>query len=1134
MHLRLCLLALLAALPLAATPQLFFVFDSPFVAFAQTPEDRLTEADRLLEQGIEQFRVGSQFQAALQTWQTALAIYQNAEVRAAFPQKSRAGEGRAYGYMGNAYLALGQYFQAIELYEQDLAIAREIADRTSESRALGNLGNAYLSLGQYRRAIELYEQDLAITQTLREIDRANATLRANEGVTLGNLASAYLSLSRYGRAIELYEQQLAIARETGDRAEEARSLGNLGVVYLSLGQYSRALELLEQDLAIAREMSSLASEGFALGNLGSVYNALGQYPRAIEHFEQQLAIAREINDRAGEGNALGNLGSAYLNLSQFDRAIEHFEQQLAIAREIGDRADEANALGNLGNAYQSLDQYPHAIELYNQQLALTREIGIRRGEGSALGNLGNVYLNLSQYSRALKLFEEQLAISQEIGNRSSEGSALGNLGNAYFRLGQYPQAIELFSQSLAIDQAIGDRAGESASLGNLGNVHFSLGQYQRAIEFYQQDLHISREIGNRVGEGSALGSLGVAYLSLNQLNYAIELFDQRLAVARELGDRTGEGNGLVDLGAAYFKLGQYSRAIELYQQGLAIVREVGDREIEGDTLNNLGYLFQTQGQSELAIALYKQSVNVRETIRQEISDRSLLQSYTDTVAGTYRRLADLLLEQGRILEAQQVLELLKIQEIQDYTDQRAGEDLPNVTLLPKEEELIGRFITLVEFGKQLRDCEAARCNALTTLRAERNELFNQYRAAITELESFVRERLAADETLLNPTLFASKAEEIIRAQPGTVIIYPLVLEDKLWLLWATDGRLQSKREIDVDRVTLGNTAIKFRELLENRNSDIDELQATAQQLYTWLIAPIEAELAANQEIQHLVFSLDRTTRYLPMAALHDGQQYLIEKYTVTTILSAALTNYNERVPIGTENVAVLGAGVSEASVGFNALANVPVELDGIIRETNNPADTAGIYPGQALLNPAFTFEALQNALSGMTFLHIATHGTFIPGRRDESFLVMGNEQRLPIPEIETLGTYLEDVHLVVLSACETALGGSDEEGLEIAGLGYYFLKNRPVSVLASLWNVNDRSTSLLMQQFYANLAAGTAAAPITKAAALRDAQLALLGSDALSTEAQTRLIGQRQDTADPTPLSHPYHWAPFILIGNGL
>ncbi|MCY7393212.1 MAG: CHAT domain-containing protein, partial [Leptolyngbyaceae cyanobacterium CAN_BIN12] len=369
-------------------------------------------------------------------------------------------------------------------------------------------------------------------------------------------------------------------------------------------------------------------------------------------------------------------------------------------------------------------------------------------------------------------------------------------------------------------------------------------------------------------------------------------------------------------------------------------------------------------------------------------------------------------------------------------------------------------------------------------------------------------------------------------EPGSVLIYTLVLDKKLWILWTSKGQVIGKKEVLVDQQTLGNTVLRFRQLLGDKSSNLNELQATSKQLYDWLIAPIAAEIPPNQA-KHLIFAQDRVTRYIPMAALFDGKQYLIENYAVSTILSADLTDMSDRLTPGTANNRVLGLGLTQSVAGLSPLTSVDDELNQIIRE--NPADSAGIFPGAEYQNDKFTFDALATNLSGNRILHIATHGKFESGVPESSYLVLGNGDRLSIPDINRIGSELQDVNLVVLSACETALGGPGADGIEIAGISSYFLAaKRASTVMASLWLVNDPATSNLMQRFYGNLANG-----MTKSEALRQAQLSLLrrsssvqGQGDRATVIPQSVGGSR--AAAPTNEDHPYYWAPFILIGNGL
>ena len=460
--------------------------DSLFPAIAQTTDARQAEGDRLLQQGLQQYRT-SQLRAALNSWQQALQIYR--------ALKNRRGEGNALGNLGVAYLSLGDYAKAIEYAQQQLAIAREIKDRLGEGTALGNLGVAYLSLDDYTKAIEYSQQSLAIAREIKD--------RQGEGLALGTLGGAYIYLGNYAKAIEYSQQSLAIAREIKYRQGEGRALGNLGIAYSFLGNYAKAIEYAQQQLAIAREIKNRQGEGNALGNLGIAYNSLGNYAKAIEYTQQDLAIAREIKDRKGEGLALGNLGSAYHSLGNYAKAIEYAQQQLAIARDIKDRFGEGMALGNLGGAYIYLGDYTKAIEYSQQSLAIAREIKYHIGEGIELGNLGIAYLSLGDYAKAIEYSQQSLAIAREIKDRKGEGNALGNLGVAYIYLGNYAKSIEYAQQQLAIAREIKDRKGEGRALTNLGLALLKAGNSTEAEKMLVNAIQVWESMRQMLGSNDA-------------------------------------------------------------------------------------------------------------------------------------------------------------------------------------------------------------------------------------------------------------------------------------------------------------------------------------------------------------------------------------------------------------------------------------------------------------------------------------------------------------------------------------------------------------------------------------------------------------------------------------------------------
>ncbi|NJO75660.1 MAG: CHAT domain-containing protein, partial [Leptolyngbyaceae cyanobacterium RM1_406_9] len=291
----------------------------------------------------------------------------------------------------------------------------------------------------------------------------------------------------------------------------------------------------------------------------------------------------------------------------------------------------------------------------------------------------------------------------------------------------------------------------------------------------------------------------------------------------------------------------------------------------------------------------------------------------------------------------------------------------------------------------------------------------------------------------------------------------------------------------------------------------------AQQLYQWLVAPLEQDLQ-DQEIENLSFILDTGLRFTPLAALHDGNQFLVEKYSVGLMPSLSLTDTRYT---NLQNLEVLAMGASEFTDQV-PLPAVPTELQTIVQN---------LWPGRVFLNAEFTVQNLREQREQRPYgiLHLATHGEFRPGGLEESYIQFWN-QKLRLNEIRQLGLNDPPLELLVLSACRTALG-DDQAELGFAGLA---VQAGAKSALASLWYVSDEGTLALMTEFYSQLRQ----VPI-KAEALRQTQIAMLKGEVrlqdgqiYSSRSETISLPEgvvRNETQD---LSHPFYWAAFTLIGS--
>ena len=926
-----------------------------------------------------------------------------------------------------------------------------------------------------------------------------------------------------------------------------------GVAWVLPGVLMLAAPTLGIPEVIAQEVvSDRKAEADRLSQQAVEQYRTSQFREALQSLEQALVIYQEIGNRQGEGTALTGIGLMYDNLGEYEQALDYYQQSLAIVQEIGDHSSEGDSLNNIGAIYRRLGEYERALDYYQQSLTILQEIGDRRGEGDSLNNIGVVHDSLGEYERALDYYEQSLTIRQEIGDRPGEGVSLNNIGGVYSSLGEYERALDYYQQSLAISQEIGNRAGEGISLNNIGLVYSSLGEYERALDYYQQSLAIRQEIGDRPGEGISLNSIGAVYDSLGEYEQALDYSQQSLAIRQEIGDRSGEGVSLNNIGAVYSSLGEYERALDYYQQSLAIRQEIGDRAGEGTTLSNIGYLLADQDQPELAILFLKQSVNVSEAIRDDIRGLSQdqQQSFTDTIAGTYRELADLLLRQNRIPEAQRVLDLLKVQELDDYlqdvrstaqTESGVGYWAIEAELLALYQQVLDEATELKQLQEQSRDqgydslssSEQQRLTELQNRSGDLQDVFFTFRDR-PEVEAAIdRIRDTTQGQNLELDSYAQLQSELQALPQRAAVLYPLILDDRLELVLIFPDAPPFRFPVSVESEELNGAIVEFGQALTSPRSRLDSrgIESIAQTLYGWLVEPLE-EALAQQNIETIIYSPDGALRYIPLAALHDGENYLAQRFSINHITADSLTNLTDPPP---GNRQLLAAACAECSFAFNVAANTFQFNDLPFTETevNNLAKQ---FSGTSVLvNQDFSRDALQNRLGSYSVIHLATHAAFVDNAPHESFLVFGSEERISLQDIRRRWN-LNHVELVVLSACQTAVGSAElGSGIEFLGLGYQIQQSGAQSVIASLWNVSDGGTQVLMDAFYAALNNG-----YTKAEALQRAQQALITSDATVLEGErgveVEIIDTRtgQRLSQSSDLSHPYYWAPFILIGNGL
>ncbi|MDR2528229.1 MAG: tetratricopeptide repeat protein [Synergistaceae bacterium] len=1085
--------------------------------------------------------------------------------------------------LGLVYEKLGNYPKAKEAHERALAIRLKLfgEEHPDTVMSLNNLGNIYEKLGDYPKAIETLERALAIQFGEVHEDTARNAMPSEGTSAREEEREEFYALSehitnaensgQYLEAKEYYERALPLGLKLlGEESPYiAGLLNDLGKVYEKLGDYPKAKKNCERALAIRLKVFGEESlyTAASLNNLGNIYEKLGDYPQAKETHERALAIYLKLfgevhPDTATSFNSLGN---ADYKLGDYPKAKESYEQALAIRLKLfgEEHPHTAASFNNLGNVDYKLGDHSQAKANHERALAIRLKLFGEEHPDTAmsLNNLGEVYRTLGDYPQAKETHERALTIQLKLFGEEHPDTAgyFHNLGNVYDELGDYPKAKENYERALAIRlKLFGEVHPDTASsFNNLGIIYKELGDYPKAKKNYERALAIRLKLFGEAHPDTAMSfnNLGNVYTALGDYPKAKEYYERALAIKLKLfgEEHSSTADSLNNLGVVYHKLGVYSQAEENYKRALAIYLKLFDEAHlnVANVLVALGILYDQMNLKDLAILYQKMAVNIIQLTRSRITtlDKELRKSFLQSKEGYYHDLADLLISQGRIYEAQQVLAMLKEEEYFDFIRRDAERSDPRVTTasysnLEKQQvalfqELSGRlFANHEEKTKLLEKKKATKesqwnagkdAKRLRELEGVLEKLTRDFLAFLRNVENNLKTAGKQREFTAGAEFFAEIQGTLKEMGQGAALVHTLIAPEHVWLVLTTpDTPTPRKFKVEIPRKELYEKIRTFRDSLEARWQDPIPM---ARELYNILLAPLSKELEKSNT---LMFYLDGPLRYIPVAALHDGERWLAERYAVVVYTEAARERLKDKREVKPGAWEAAALGVTEAHPGFSALPAVRPELESIVRSGSG---SNGVIPGVIRMDKDFTEFTFADALTKRTpVVHIASHFKLEFGSVADSYLLLGDGKRLTLEKVNA-GTFsFAKVEQLTLSACNTAINLSEGAGREMEGLGVLAQKRGAKSVIATLWSIADDSTSVFMPRFYKRIQEGA-----TKAEALRQTQAEFISgkwsADLTKKEAKKRgrPVSSGGGEASPFPgFSHPFYWAPFILMGNWL
>ncbi|MEL6813711.1 MAG: CHAT domain-containing protein [Cyanobacteria bacterium J06598_3] len=844
---------------------------------------------------------------------------------------------------------------------------------------------------------------------------------------------------------------------------------------------------------------------------GTALFASGQLAAAADRWQQAATEYASQGNPLAQARALHYLALAQFNLGQWtlaQRVNTESRQLLAAIAESGTAEGDAALLGAslnlkgqlelvLGQPEQSIETWQQAAAAYAAAQDLTGQLGAGLNQAKALQTLGH-------HQRSQRLLEQLLLAIKSQPDNTLKATGLQLLGAALQSMGDLEQSQTRLSESLEIvqqlaattplvgDQISATRISLGQTLAARQDTAAALGQYQQAeaiaahrlsrieAQLHQLQLLVNTEqwspaqllISRLPAQLEALDpSRDSVYATVNFAASWIQMAQatgpSALKNSRFSATSNTAQSGTAQSGVQGAVQGPVQRTdiARLLSTALKSARTLSDTRAESFVLGQLGHLYEMAGQWPEAQQLTAQAVALAEGI-----------DAPDLRVDWQWQLGRLLKQQGKQQDA-----------IAAYSQVVASLRSLRQSLASLNPDRQFSYLETVE--PVYRQLVSLLLESLPEQPQQQQAPLNQARALIESLQ------LAELDNFFHQACLQATPQLIDTVDATAAVLYPIILPDRLAVIVSRPGKPLVYYETRLLQSELESTLAQLRRHLNPHFFEADRLRLS-QQVYDWLIRPAEASLG---DTQTLVFVLDGALRNLPMAALYDGQQYLIERYSIA--LSPGLQLLDPQPLDDIRDLNVLTGGLSEAQSGFSALPAVDAEVRKI----------AATLPATTLLNQAFTTEGLSQMLQQAPFplVHLATHGQF-SSRSEETFLVTW-DGRINVQDLDAMlrprrRAIARPLELLVLSACQTATG-DQRAALGLAGIA---IRSGARSTLATLWQVNDISTATLMGEFYQQLSNTPG---MTKAEALRAAQLSLLHQ---------------------SEYQHPFYWASFVLVGNWL
>jgi CHAT domain-containing protein/predicted negative regulator of RcsB-dependent stress response len=939
-------------------------------------------------------------------------------------------------------------------------------------------------LAQGNRLLAGYDYEGALgkfRQVLQMQDEVADSLKIAKA--FNSIGEVYHDIYWYDTALIWFDSALVTTRMVGDKYLESVVLNNIARSKFAKGKYEEALVNCNSALSIATALQDNGLRGRILWTLAHIYTYSGRVDTGFVVIDSVLMIARSLGHRGEEARALLAIGRFCNFTNESDRGLAYCDSAIAVARLINDFRVESRSLSMRGLFYCQLSRYDEAIDCLDSSLVIDRRL-VGMGHVRTYLSLQWAHRALSHWDEALALCDSALGAARRMQDKREISTCLLYRAATYLDFGQFDAAISNYDSAYAIAEEINDTENIAYILASLGECFLQRKQYEQALEYFMSAHIGALAINDEFLETGAKICIGLSCCGLNELAAALAYLDSALVLARKINVVHYVAWCYQGIGSVYFRRGDYDRALAYYDSAYVTFKGYKYKGGQALMLDHLGQVYEKLGEPDAAIDNYKASIEIRESIRKGFKKEDLERTYVEVERDVYERLITMLIDLERYEEAFEYMERSRSQQLR-----RTLEDQGIAAYDPSLKRILER-IDFLEFEIQGLN---ARVN---------NEQISekQFLASLNELEG-KRNQALVDLKIYHPGLYnvmmpQMKTLEYIQDQmpEKTAFIEYMLASDRYVIFLFSRNRFVF-RQVELKSSVVDSIVLQSLNDLRWLASK-DVVDERLEVLYRILLEPVENEIDKFTEVVIIPFGI---LHYVPFHALRcetiEGQdEYLVQYKRISYLPSALFLTDLTQVKMQPKKELLAYANCD------GTLPSAEIEVDSICR----------IYPGACIWKgDSATKDRLIDCCGDYRMIHLDTHGILDADPRF-SYIVLAPPEHgnLTVREIMGLHGSFEHTSLVTLSACETAV---EEDftgaGMELTTLSNAFRVAGVPSIVATLWEIADRSTAVLMKNFYANLKTKR----MDKIESLRKAQIALLNHP---------------------QYSHPYYWAPFVLIGD--